>query len=94
MSFALLALDPKRRGIQRERKILEHSRILARRQIERDDPRDARAIGIDGDGIDRRVGGHLRRAHRAGDKRREHGEARRQKNVRNQSHGYSPEPVA
>ena len=62
---ARLALDPQRGRIQRQRKILENGRILAGRQIERDDPRDAGAIGIDGDGIDRRTGGHVRRPHLA-----------------------------
>ena len=91
---ARLALDPERRWIKRERKILENSEILARRQIERDDPRDACAIGIDGDGIDRRAGGHVSRPHLTRAERREQDEARRRKNVRNQSHGYPPEPFA
>src|SRR4029079_11808361 len=83
-----------RERTQRQRKILENGEILARRQIERDDPRDARAIGIDGDGIDRRAGGHVSRPHLTRAERREQDEAGRRKNVRNQSHGYPPEPFA
>ncbi len=91
---ARLALDPQRGRIERQRKILEHGRIVAGGKIERDDARDAGAVGIDGDGIDRRTGVDIGRPRRACGQRREHDEARRQKTVRNQSHGFPPEPFA
>ena len=61
---ARLALDPQRGRIERQRKILENSGIVAGRKIERDDARDAGAIGIDGDGIDRRGGVEIGRPRR------------------------------
>jgi hypothetical protein len=52
--LAGLALDPQRGAIQPQREILRHQRVVAGGQIKRDDTGDARAIGIDGDGIDAR----------------------------------------
>ncbi len=48
-----LAFDPQRRHVEAERKIVEHNRVIARGQIERDHARDAGAVGIYGDGVDR-----------------------------------------
>ena len=51
---AAFALDPQRGRIQRQRKILRHQRGVAGGQVERDHAGDAGAVGIDGDGVDRR----------------------------------------
>jgi hypothetical protein len=51
---ARLALDPQGGCIEAKRKVLCDQRRVARGQIQRDDAADARAIGIDGDGIDGR----------------------------------------
>jgi hypothetical protein len=50
---ARLSFDPQRGRIQRQRKILQNGRMVARRKIERDNTGDACAVGIDGDGVDR-----------------------------------------
>ncbi len=65
--------------------------MVAGRKIERDDPGDAGAVGIDGDGIDGRTGRHIGGPHRRCGKRRNHDEAGRHKTIGNQSHWF-PSP--
>ena len=85
-SCAPLTLDPQRRRIERERKILQDGGVVAGRKIERDNARDAGAIGIDGDGIDRRGGVHVSRPRLCGGKCRQHHKAGRYKTFGNHSH--------
>ena len=51
---ARLSLDPQRGRIQRQGEILRHQRVVAGGKIDRHDARDAGAVGINGNGIDRR----------------------------------------
>ena len=62
--------------------------VVAARNVKRDDARNAGAVGIDGDGIDRRRGVDIGGLRRHGGKCGNNGEARRDETVRNRSHGF------
>ena len=81
-----LTLDPQRGRVERQREILRHHRGVARGQIECNDARDAGAIGIDGDGLDRRIGVNIGRPRRHCGKRGNDDHAGRDETVRNRSH--------
>ena len=66
------------------------SGVVAGGKVERDDARDAGAIGIDGDGIDGRGGIDIGRPRRHGGQRRNGDQAGRDKNIGNHSHEFPP----
>ena len=72
-------------------KVVDHHGIVAGGQIDRDQARDAGAIGIDGDGIDRRYRIDIVRTRRHRGKRGQHHQARGGKTVCKQSHQF-PSP--
>jgi hypothetical protein len=59
-----VAFDPQRRRVEPRRKVAGAQHAVALRQLDMDDPCDGGAVGIDGDGIDRRRHIGLRRRRR------------------------------
>jgi hypothetical protein len=86
-----LALDPQRGRIEPHREIPGDERVVAGRQIQRDDAGDARAIGIDGHGIDLRGRIEIGRMQRPGNQRTRQHQAGGHKIIRNPTHDIPPE---
>ena len=86
-----LALDPKRGWIERQREIVGHQRSVAGSKIGRQDARNAGAIGVNGNSIDRGRGVDIGRLRRHGGKGSNNNQTGRYKTVRNPSHEFPPE---